>query len=137
LGNINACVKGMYGQELPARESPFEPELSYGSLGPAPFSQCSLGSANPVPGWTQGLPLVQQYQYQFERLLQEFCPPLGEHLRNENIHPSMYCSQVPPSYHLSCESDDSVFGTGRQKMVLERGTAPTLSRRTCSPRYGL
>jgi hypothetical protein len=28
-------------------------------------------------------------------------------------------------------------GTGRQKMVLERGANPTLSRRTCSPRYGL
>lgn len=45
-------------------------------------------------GLPQGLPLVQQYQYQFERLLQEFCPPLGDHLRNESIHPSMYCSQV-------------------------------------------
>jgi hypothetical protein len=29
------------------------------------------------------------------------------------------------------------FGTGRQIMVLERGTNPKLSRRTCSPQYGL
>ena len=29
------------------------------------------------------------------------------------------------------------FGTGRQKRVLERGTNPQLSRRTCSPRYGV
>jgi hypothetical protein len=29
------------------------------------------------------------------------------------------------------------FGTGRQRMALERGTSPKLSRRTCSPRYGL
>jgi hypothetical protein len=31
----------------------------------------------------------------------------------------------------------SRVGTGRQKMVLERWTNPTLSRRTSSPRYGL
>jgi hypothetical protein len=29
------------------------------------------------------------------------------------------------------------FGTGRQRMGLERWTNPKLSRRTCSPRYGL
>jgi hypothetical protein len=29
------------------------------------------------------------------------------------------------------------FGTARQKMVLERGTNPKRSRRTCSPWYGL
>jgi hypothetical protein len=29
------------------------------------------------------------------------------------------------------------FGTRRQKMALERWTTPKLSRRTCSPRYGL
>jgi hypothetical protein len=29
------------------------------------------------------------------------------------------------------------FGTGRQKPALERGTTPTLSRRTCIPPYGL
>jgi hypothetical protein len=29
------------------------------------------------------------------------------------------------------------FGTGRQKTVLERGTTPKLSRRTCSLQYGL
>jgi hypothetical protein len=29
------------------------------------------------------------------------------------------------------------FGTGRQRRALERGTTPTRSRRTCSPRYGL
>ena len=28
------------------------------------------------------------------------------------------------------------FGTGRQKMALERWTIPKLQRRTCSPRYG-
>jgi hypothetical protein len=37
----------------------------------------------------------------------------------------------------TCELDCRGFGTGRQKMVLERGTPPKLSRRTCSPRYGL
>jgi hypothetical protein len=31
----------------------------------------------------------------------------------------------------------SVFWHGRQKMALERGTNPKLSRRACSPRYGL
>jgi hypothetical protein len=40
-----------------------------------------------------------------------------------------------------CESDDHRviigFGTGRQKMALERCTTPTLSRRTCRSRYGL
>jgi hypothetical protein len=29
------------------------------------------------------------------------------------------------------------FGTGRQKMALERCTTPAVSRRTCSPGYGL
>jgi hypothetical protein len=29
------------------------------------------------------------------------------------------------------------FGTGRQKMALERWTNPKLPRRTCSPLYGL
>ena len=29
------------------------------------------------------------------------------------------------------------FGTGRQKMALERWTNPTLSRRTCTCEYGL
>jgi hypothetical protein len=56
-----------------------------------------------VAGLPQGLPLVQQYQYQFERLLQEFCPPLGDHLRNESIHPSMYCSQVRMEIGLGSE----------------------------------
>jgi hypothetical protein len=32
---------------------------------------------------------------------------------------------------------DLGFDTGRQKMALERGTNPKLSRRACSPRYGL
>lgn len=40
-----------------------------------------------------GLPLVQQYLFQFERLVQEVMPRLGAHLREEAINPSMYASQ--------------------------------------------
>lgn len=44
--------------------------------------------------WTQaGLPLVQQYLFQFERLVKEHLPKLGEHFSNEMINPSMYASQ--------------------------------------------
>lgn len=40
-----------------------------------------------------GLPLVQQYLYQFEQLVREHLPKLGEHFTKEMINPSMYASQ--------------------------------------------
>ncbi|KAF4348097.1 hypothetical protein G4B88_021369 [Cannabis sativa] len=40
-----------------------------------------------------GLPLVQQYLFQFEQLVREFLPKLGEHFTQEMINPSMYASQ--------------------------------------------
>lgn len=44
--------------------------------------------------WVQeGLPLVQQYLFQFDRLMREYLPKLGEHFTQEMINPSMYGSQ--------------------------------------------
>jgi hypothetical protein len=40
-----------------------------------------------------GLPLVQQYLFQFERLVRVHMPKLGEHFIEEMINPSMYASQ--------------------------------------------
>ncbi|KAL5725599.1 hypothetical protein ACHQM5_008728 [Ranunculus cassubicifolius] len=40
-----------------------------------------------------GLPLVQQYLSQFEQLVREHLPKLGEHFIEEMINPSMYASQ--------------------------------------------
>nr|KJB22393.1 hypothetical protein B456_004G045400 [Gossypium raimondii] len=40
-----------------------------------------------------GLPLVQQYLFQFEHLVREHLPKLGEHFSREMINPSMYASQ--------------------------------------------
>lgn len=40
-----------------------------------------------------GLPLVQQYLFQFDRLVKEHLPKLGEHFAQEMINPSMYASQ--------------------------------------------
>ncbi|KAI3918900.1 hypothetical protein MKW98_017348 [Papaver atlanticum] len=40
-----------------------------------------------------GLPLVQQYLFQFEQLVREHLPKLGEHFIEEMINPSMYASQ--------------------------------------------
>ncbi|KAI4305240.1 hypothetical protein L6164_028618 [Bauhinia variegata] len=39
------------------------------------------------------LPLVQQYLFQFEQLVKEHLPKLGEHFTREMINPSMYASQ--------------------------------------------
>jgi hypothetical protein len=36
---------------------------------------------------------VQQYLFQFERLVQELFPRLGAHFEEECINPSMYASQ--------------------------------------------
>ncbi|MED6165335.1 hypothetical protein PIB30_098542 [Stylosanthes scabra] len=48
----------------------------------------------PMEGlYLAGLPLVQQYLSQFERLVQEHLPKLGEHFAQEMINPSMYASQ--------------------------------------------
>ncbi|KAK4339777.1 hypothetical protein RND71_041239 [Anisodus tanguticus] len=45
-------------------------------------------------GYVQvGLPLVQQYLFQFDRLVKEHMPKLGEHFAQEMINPSMYASQ--------------------------------------------
>ncbi|KAJ4973390.1 hypothetical protein NE237_006564 [Protea cynaroides] len=40
-----------------------------------------------------GLPLVQLYLFQFEQLVRENLPMLGEHFSQEMINPSMYASQ--------------------------------------------
>ncbi|CAJ1947272.1 unnamed protein product [Sphenostylis stenocarpa] len=48
----------------------------------------------PMEGlYLAGLPLVQQYLSQFECLVRENLPKLGEHFSNEMINPSMYASQ--------------------------------------------
>ncbi|XP_038700629.1 EVI5-like protein [Tripterygium wilfordii] len=40
-----------------------------------------------------GLPLVQQYLFQFDQLMKEHLPKLGEHFTQQMINPSMYASQ--------------------------------------------
>lgn len=48
----------------------------------------------PMEGLYQaGLPLVQQYLFQFEQLVKDFLPKLGQHFSEEMINPSMYASQ--------------------------------------------
>ncbi|XP_021887995.1 EVI5-like protein isoform X2 [Carica papaya] len=48
----------------------------------------------PMEGLYQvGLPLVQQYLFQFDLLVKEQMPKLGEHFTQEMINPSMYASQ--------------------------------------------
>ncbi|RDX79833.1 Ecotropic viral integration site 5 protein-like protein [Mucuna pruriens] len=48
----------------------------------------------PMEGlYLAGLPLVQQYLFQFECLVKEHLPKLGEHFSHEMINPSMYASQ--------------------------------------------
>ncbi|XP_022772057.1 EVI5-like protein isoform X3 [Durio zibethinus] len=48
----------------------------------------------PMEGLYQvGLPLVQQYLFQFDHLVREQLPKLGEHFSQEMINPSMYASQ--------------------------------------------
>ncbi|GAV60061.1 RabGAP-TBC domain-containing protein [Cephalotus follicularis] len=48
----------------------------------------------PMEGLYQlGLPLVQQYLFQFECLVREHLPKLGDHFTQEMINPSMYASQ--------------------------------------------
>ncbi|GAB2299881.1 hypothetical protein Dimus_033931 [Dionaea muscipula] len=48
----------------------------------------------PMEGLYQaGLPLVQQYLFQFDHLVREYLPKLGEHFSQEMINPSMYASQ--------------------------------------------
>ncbi|XP_050269922.1 uncharacterized protein LOC126713988 isoform X1 [Quercus robur] len=48
----------------------------------------------PMEGLYQvGLPLVQQYLFQFDQLVREYLPKLGEHFTQEMINPSMYASQ--------------------------------------------
>ncbi|XP_022759326.1 EVI5-like protein isoform X1 [Durio zibethinus] len=48
----------------------------------------------PMEGLYQvGLPLVQQYLFQFEQLVREHLPKLGAHFSHEMINPSMYASQ--------------------------------------------
>ena len=48
----------------------------------------------PMEGmYQEGLPLLQRYLYQFDGLVEHFLPRLCQHLRQENIVPTMYCSQ--------------------------------------------
>ncbi|KMT18449.1 hypothetical protein BVRB_2g025940 [Beta vulgaris subsp. vulgaris] len=53
------------------------------------------GAVNaPMEGlYLSGLPLVQQYLFQFDLLVREYLPKLGEHFSQEMINPSMYASQ--------------------------------------------
>ncbi|KAK9807796.1 hypothetical protein WJX72_009633 [[Myrmecia] bisecta] len=47
----------------------------------------------PLEGLYQaGLPLLQQFLYQFQRLVETELPRVGAHLRAEDVHPTMYCS---------------------------------------------
>ncbi|KAF3964634.1 hypothetical protein CMV_011098 [Castanea mollissima] len=52
---------------------------------------------NTLPGFEDdksvGLPLVEQYLFQFDQLVREHLPELGEHFTQEVINPSMYASQ--------------------------------------------
>ncbi|KAL0681113.1 hypothetical protein Bca4012_047960 [Brassica carinata] len=49
---------------------------------------------SPMEGLYQaGLPLVQKYLLQFDQLVRELMPKLGEHFTQEMINPSMYASQ--------------------------------------------
>ncbi len=48
----------------------------------------------PTCYWVQmGLPLVQQYMFQFERLARDLVPQVGEHFEKEMINPNMYANQ--------------------------------------------
>ncbi|KAG9138194.1 hypothetical protein Leryth_001417 [Lithospermum erythrorhizon] len=48
----------------------------------------------PMEGmYLAGLPLVQQYLFQFDHFVKEFMPKLGDHFAKEMINPSMYASQ--------------------------------------------
>lgn len=48
----------------------------------------------PLEGiYSEGLPLLAKCLHQFEGLLRAQLPDLGEHLTEENIIPTMYCSQ--------------------------------------------
>eukprot|EP00271_Cylindrocystis_brebissonii_P002338 TRINITY_DN12888_c0_g1_i1.p1 TRINITY_DN12888_c0_g1~~TRINITY_DN12888_c0_g1_i1.p1 ORF type:complete len:737 (+),score=109.50 TRINITY_DN12888_c0_g1_i1:307-2517(+) len=49
---------------------------------------------DPMEGlYLTGLPLVQQYLWQFSALVKEQMPRLGNHLEEEMVNPSMYASQ--------------------------------------------
>jgi hypothetical protein len=50
------------------------------------------------------------------------------------VLPCVSCA-TPDSDSFVCESEG--FGTARQRMALERCSAPRLSRRTCSPPHAL
>lgn len=48
----------------------------------------------PLEGLYQpGLPLLQQFLRQFERLVDEKLPAVGARLASEGVHPTMYCAQ--------------------------------------------
>lgn len=47
----------------------------------------------PMEGlYTDGFPLLQQYFFQFERLIKQECPRIGTHFDQENVYPIMFCS---------------------------------------------
>ena len=63
-----------------------------------------------------GLPLVQQYLSQFEKLVMEHMPKLGQHFVEEMINPSMYASHglsqfshIPSHFILLLEFGMSFF----------------------------
>ncbi|KEP60024.1 UNVERIFIED_CONTAM: TBC domain-containing protein [Hammondia hammondi] len=53
---------------------------------------CLLHKHNMQGLFTPGLPTLEKYFFQFQRLLQKHMPRLSVHLRNEGVEPSMYLS---------------------------------------------
>lgn len=53
----------------------------------------SLPAGIPLEGiYQSGMPLLQQYLFQFQYLLKLMVPALGAHLEQENVEPVMYCT---------------------------------------------
>ncbi|KAL8264502.1 hypothetical protein R6Q59_022632 [Mikania micrantha] len=84
----------------------------------------------PMEGlYLEGLPLVQQYLFQFDLLMREYMPKLGEHFTQETINPSMYGSQwfitvfsYSFPFHLALRICDVFFYEG-VKIVFKVGLA--------------
>ncbi|KAH7852471.1 hypothetical protein Vadar_025168 [Vaccinium darrowii] len=76
------------------------------------------------------VPLVQQYLFQFESLVREHLPKVGEHFTQEMINPSMYASQwfitvfsYSFPFHLALRIWDVFLHEG-VKIVFKVGLAP-------------
>ncbi|RVX06345.1 Ecotropic viral integration site 5 protein-like [Vitis vinifera] len=84
-GAVHAPMEGLYLVNFLSSDKNFCPMPLLGNNG----ASYDLSS----PGAVVGLPLVQQYLFQFENLVREQLPRLGEHFTQEVISPSMYASQ--------------------------------------------